>query len=92
MKQTIKRPLITEKNTYHNASGVYVFEVDLSANKTDVKAAVEKNFKVKVDSIRTSVGRGRSKMTKFGPGKVVHWKKAYVKLLEGEKIALFEGV
>jgi large subunit ribosomal protein L23 len=92
MKQIIKTPLITEKNTYHNAAGVYVFEVDLKASKTDIKAAVEKNFKVKVDGVRTSICRGHSKYTKFGLTKVPYWKKAYVKLVEGEKIALFEGV
>jgi large subunit ribosomal protein L23 len=92
MKQVIKTPLITEKNTYHNAAGVYVFEVDMKSTKTEVKAAVEKNFKVKVDSVRTSVCRGHSKNTKFGATKIPYWKKAYVKLVEGEKIALFEGV
>lgn len=92
MKQIIKKPLITEKNTYHNAAGVYVFEVEVSSSKPEIKQAVEKNFKVKVDSIRTSVGRGRAKMTKFGAGKVPYAKKAYVKLVEGQKIALFEGV
>lgn len=92
MRQVIKAPLITEKNTYHNAAGVYVFEVDLKSTKTDIKAAVEKNFKVKVDNVRTSVCRGHSKQTKFGLTKVAYWKKAYVKLVEGEKIALFEGV
>ncbi len=92
MKQVIKAPLITEKNTYHNAAGVYVFEVDLKASKTEIKSAVEKNFKVKVASVRTSVCRGHSKQTKFGLTKVPYWKKAFVKLNEGEKIALFEGV
>lgn len=92
MKQIIKAPLITEKNTYHNAAGIYVFEVDLKASKTEIKAAVEKNFKVKVNSVRTSVCRGHSKQTKFGLTKVPYWKKAFVKLNEGEKIALFEGV
>ncbi|XGC80092.1 50S ribosomal protein L23 [Bdellovibrio bacteriovorus] len=92
MKQVIKAPLITEKNTYHNAAGVYVFEVDLKSTKTDIKTAVEKNFKVKVENVRTSVCRGHSKYTKFGLTKVPYWKKAYVKLVEGEKIALFEGV
>lgn len=91
MKSLIKKPLITEKNTYHNAVGVYVFEVDLSATKPDIKQAVERFFKVKVDTVRTSSCRGRGKVTKFGAGKVPHWKKAYVKLVEGEKIALFEG-
>lgn len=91
MQYVIKRPLITEKNTIHNAAGVYVFEVDLKADKDMVKAAIEKNFKVKVDSVRTSVCRGRAKMNKFGRGAVPRWKKALVKLAAGEKIALFEG-
>lgn len=92
MKQVIKRPLVTEKNTYHSAVGVYVFEVSLDSSKPEIQSAVERNFKVKVDSVRTSVCRGASKMTKFGAGKVPYWKKAYVKLAAGEKIALFEGV
>lgn len=92
MKLTIKKPLITEKNTLHNAAGVYVFEVAIDSNKTEIKAEVEKNFKVKVDSINTSIGRGRPKATKFGMGRTPRWKKAYVKLAAGEKIALFEGV
>lgn len=92
MKNIIKAPLITEKNTYHNAAGVYVFEVEMKSSKTDIRTAVEKNFKVKVDSVRTSVCRGHSKNSKFGATKVAYWKKAYVKLTPGEKIALFEGV
>jgi large subunit ribosomal protein L23 len=92
MKNIIKRTLITEKNTIHNAEGVYVFEVSLDSSKPDIRTAVEKNFKVKVDSVRTSVCRGRGKTTKYGRGKAPYWKKAYVKLAAGEKIALFEGV
>lgn len=91
MKQLIKKPLVTEKNTYHNAAGVYVFEVSLDASKPEIKAAVEKQFKVKVDAINTNRCRSRAKVTKFGVGRVPHWKKAYVKLKPGEKIALFEG-
>lgn len=92
MKNVIKAPLITEKNTYHNAAGVYVFEVDMKASKTEIKSAVENNFKVKVDTVRTAVCRGRTKYTKFGLTKTPYWKKAFIKLAEGEKIALFEGV
>jgi len=91
MKYVIKRPLITEKNTIHNAAGVYVFEVNMDSEKDEIKAAVEKNFKVKVDSVRTAICRGRSKNNKFGRGAVPKWKKALVKLSAGEKIALFEG-
>jgi large subunit ribosomal protein L23 len=91
MKTVIKRPLVTEKNTYHNAAGIYVFEVALDTDKTEIRSAVEKYFKVKVQSVKTSVCRGHAKQTKFGMGKIPHWKKAYVKLKAGEKIALFEG-
>lgn len=91
MQNVIKKPLITEKNTLHNAAGVYVFEVDMKADKDVIKTAVEKKFKVKVDSIRTAICRGRSKTNKFGRGAVPRWKKALVKLAPGEKIALFEG-
>jgi len=91
MKQIIKKPIVTEKNTIHNAAGVYVFEVDMEATKKTILAAVETNFKVKVDGIRTSICRGRGKATKHGLTKAPKWKKAYVKLAEGEKIALFEG-
>ena len=88
----IKTPLITEKNTFHNAAGIYVFKVDLKASKTDIRQAVEKKFKVKVAGVRTAVCRGHSKQTKFGMTKVAHWKKAFIQLVPGEKIALFEGV
>lgn len=91
MKRVIKAPLVTEKNTYHSAAGVYVFEVDKTASKTEIRAAIEKNFGVKVDSVRTANCRGHNKMTKFGPTKTPYWKKAFVKLKAGEKIALFEG-
>lgn len=89
--QIIKRPLITEKNTYHSTVGTYVFEVDQRATKVDVKKAIEKAFRVKVDSVRTGICRGRGKRNRFVTGKVPHWKKAFVKLQAGEKISLFEG-
>lgn len=92
MRQIVRKPLITEKNTIHNAAGVYVFEVHFDSSKPEIKTAVEKSFNVKVESVRTAVCRGRAKYTKFGVTKAAHWKKAYVKLAAGEKIALFEGV
>lgn len=92
MKFVVKRPLITEKNTYQNAMGIYVFEVDQKSTKTDIKQSVEKMFKVKVASVNTIRTRGQIKMTKYGAGKVAKSKKAFVKLVAGEKIALFDGV
>jgi large subunit ribosomal protein L23 len=91
MHNLIKRPLITEKNSLMAEAGVYVFEVDKKATKDEIKKAVEKNFRVKVASVRTAVCRGRAKRTKLGVGRIQYWKKALVRLNPGEKISLFEG-
>lgn len=91
MKHIIRSPLITEKNTNLSESGVYVFEVDKSATKPQIKKAVELGFSVKVESVRTSICRGDMKYTKFGLSKIRRWKKAYIKLAKGQKLALFEG-
>lgn len=92
MKTQLISPLVTEKNTIHNAAGVYVFEVGMKATKSQIKTEVEKNFSVKVAAVRTTVCRGRAKTTKYGRTQVPYWKKAFVQLKEGEKIALFDGV
>lgn len=87
----IKKPLVTEKNSQMAADGTYVFEVTREATKVEIKKAIEKYFRVKVDLVRTSICRGRSKKTKVGQSVVPYWKKAMVKLKPGEKISLFEG-
>ncbi|MES2965808.1 MAG: 50S ribosomal protein L23 [Bdellovibrionota bacterium] len=92
MYEIIKKPLVSEKNAGHaEDSNTYAFEVTLDASKTDIKKAIEKAFSVKVEDVRTMICRGRyfRKQMKLGPPK--HWKKALVKLKQGEKIALFEG-
>ena len=91
MKQIIRSPLITEKNTALSESGVYVFEVLIESTKPEIKKAVEAGFSVKVKGIRTVNCRGDMKYTKFGLSKVQKWKKAYIQLAAGQKIALFEG-
>jgi large subunit ribosomal protein L23 len=92
VKNIILHPLITEKNTYRQSDGVYVFECATDASKDDIKKAVESFFKVNVSKVNTSVTRSRAKRTKFGVGKVSYAKKAFVKLRAGQKIAVFEGV
>lgn len=92
MKNIILHPLITEKNTYRQADGVYVFECSPDADKNEIRKAVETFFKVNVSKINTSVTRHRAKKTRFGLGKVSYAKKAFVKLRAGQKIAVFEGV
>lgn len=92
MYEIIKKPLISEKNASHAEDiNTYAFEVSMDATKLEIKDAVEKAFRVKVADVRTMVCRGRyfRKQAKLGPPK--HWKKALVKLKQGEKIALFEG-
>ena len=91
MQFVIKRPLVTEKNSTLAEKGVYVFEVEKKATKSEIKTAVEKFFHVKVASVNTAICRGRGKRTKFGVGKPETWKKALVRLNKGEKIGLFEG-
>lgn len=91
MNQIIKRPLVTEKNSILAETGVYSFEVDRRASKTDVKAAVEKFFQVKVKSVNTLQCRGKVKRNRFGVSQPKYWKKAMVRLMPGEKISIFEG-
>ncbi len=87
----IKKPLLTEKSSSYNDFNTYVFEVNRTASKTDIREAVEKAFEVKVKDVRTLVYRTRwlKKQSRFGPPK--YKKKAFVKLADGQKISIFEG-
>lgn len=88
----IKKPLVTEKsNRQKETHNHYVFEVDRKANKIEIKKAVEQLFKVKVD--RVSVSRVHGKVKRLGKnlGKRPDWKKAVVRLREGDRIDFFEG-
>jgi large subunit ribosomal protein L23 len=83
----IRRPLITEKGmTVKETQNTLVFEVAEKATKTEVKQAVETLFKIKVENVRTAIIEGkerrRGKFTGYRPD----WKKAYVRLKEGEKM------
>lgn len=72
----------------------YVFKVAKTATKTEIKDAIEKRFNVKVDSVNTLINRGKMKRVRMGmvPGKKSNWKKAYITLKAGQKIAEIEGV
>ena len=83
----IKRPLRTEKSVADGeATNSYHFEVDLRANKIQIKSAVEKYFKVKVQDVRTIVRKGKTKRVRFKLGRTKDWKKAVIKLKEGSTI------
>ncbi len=90
----IKRPVITEKSTWLKEKNREVcFEVDPHANKIEIKQAVEQLFKVKVERVRVINKRGKERRVGRNVGRTKNWKKAYVKLKEGEKmIEYFEAV
>jgi large subunit ribosomal protein L23 len=86
----IRRPLITEKTTVMRDDGrTLVFEVLRDANKIDIKRAVEQLLGSKVESVRTALSHGKMKRQGKYVGRRSDWKKAYVKLREGEKLPEF---
>ncbi len=93
--QVLKRPLITEKATKMNAVRQYAFEVDINANKIEIRKAVETQFAVEVTSVRTVRVRPKRKLqfTRRGRfvGKTAARKKAYVTLQAGQTIDIVTG-
>jgi large subunit ribosomal protein L23 len=85
--EVIKRPIITEKGLdQKEEKSILCFEIDVHANKRDVKNAVEKLFKVKVDSVKTLSFFGKERRRGRYSGFKPDWKKAYVRLKAGEKM------
>jgi len=90
--QILKKPLVTEKSTQLLADGNWVcFRVDSRANKIQVKQAVEKIFNVTVLQVNTMVVSGKNRRFGQNVGRTKPWKKAMLRLKEGDKIDLFEG-
>lgn len=94
LHDVIIRPLImTEKGeTLKEEQNKVLFEVAMKANKPEIKAAVEKLFKVDVIDVNTLVVRGKVNRLGRRMGKRPNWKKAVVTLREGDTIEFFEGV
>ena len=90
----IKRPVITEQSMEGVADKKYVFMVDINANKTEIKAAVEAIFGVKVAKVNTLIVGGKVKRTGAYPaGKRADYKKAVITLTADSKtIEFFEGM
>ena len=88
--QVVRTIQLSEKATLlSELNNVYVFKVDRGANKLEVKEAIEKIFGKKVESVRTCNYQGKKKRERRADfGRKPHWKKAYVKLKEGESIDL----
>jgi len=89
----IRRPLVTEKGVEKKDNEqTLCFEVAPEANKTQVKQAVEKLFKVKVAEVRTSNFEGKLRRRGRFAGYRPDWKKAYVRLKKGEKTPDFAEI
>jgi large subunit ribosomal protein L23 len=90
LTDVIRRPLVTEKTTLiRETHRTVVFEVASGATKVDIKRAVEKLLGTKVEGVRTAISHGKMKRQGRFVGQRSDWKKAYVKLREGEKIPEF---
>ncbi|MDA8344715.1 MAG: 50S ribosomal protein L23 [Thermaerobacter sp.] len=90
--EVLVRPIITEKSNEQMALGKYTFRVALTANKPEIKRAVEEIFKVNVLSVHTMRMRGKLRRQGVTKGFRADWKKAIVQLKPGQSIQLFEGV
>jgi large subunit ribosomal protein L23 len=98
MEEVIRRPLITEKNTWLMDKGQYSFEVHPDANKLQIRAAVEGTFSVTVKAVNTLnvKPKKKSRYVRRGGGRIHGatrgWKKAIVTLHPGQHIDLFEQI
>jgi len=89
----IEGPLVTEKSqTHKDEARTLCFRVRPSATKTDIKNAVQGIFKVKVETVRTANFPGKMRRRGKFTGYRADWKKAYVKLKEGEKMVEYAQV
>ena len=91
--QVIIRPVISEKSyNLIETENQYTFQVDRRANKNQIKRAIEEAFDVKVHKVNTVNVKSKPKRQGLSRGRTASWKKAVVRLAEGERIELFEGV
>jgi len=90
----IKYPILSEKTSSQQENGnQYVFSVDLNANKFEIKRAIEALKKnIEVEEVRTQVIRGKVKKVGASYGKRPNWKKAVVRLKQGQSLDLLESV
>lgn len=82
----LRAPHISEKTARLQESNQYVFEVASDATKADVKTAVEQLFSVKVEQVNVVNVKGKTKAFRFRSGRRGDWRKAYVRLADGQTI------
>ena len=88
----IRKPVVTEKATMASENNAVVFEVDIKANKPQIKEAVESLFNVKVKAVNTTITKGKVKVFRGRKGRRKDVKKAYVTLEEGNMIDVTTGL
>lgn len=91
-EQILIEPILSEKSNRMREEGKYVFKVDPSASKIQIKEAVRRLFNVHPISCTVMVVGGKPKRVRYKSGYTSSWKKAIIRLPKDEKIALFEGV
>ncbi len=92
LRDIIVRPVISEKAYALMSEGKYTFRVSLTANKVQIRQAIEKIFNVKVEKVATIRVLGKTKRMGRTQGKRPDYKKAIVTLKAGETIEFFEGL
>ena len=90
-RDVLLAPVVSEKSYALLDQNKYTFKVAPSANKTEIKIAVEKVFGVKVTSVNTLNQAGKTRRTRFGLGKRADYKRAIVTVAEGQRIDIFSG-
>jgi large subunit ribosomal protein L23 len=90
-RQVVRHPIISEKSYALIAENKYTFRVHPEAHKTQIRAAVEEIFNVRVVDVRTMKQKPKPKRRGWTAGRTRRWKKAVVELAPGERIELFEG-
>lgn len=90
--RAVIRPVVTEKSSEQYARlREYTFEADPKASKHEIREAIERLFDVKVTSVRTMVQPSKRRTRGRSQGRRPKWKKALVRLAEGDTIEIFEG-
>ncbi len=92
-REVVIRPVVTERTTeLGEEQNAYTFVVTKDANKIEIRQAVERLFSVKVASVNTLNYRGKWRRVGRSLGRRPGYKKAIVKLAEGERIDVYEGI
>ncbi len=90
-RDIVIRPIVSEKSYAGLEGNTYTFLVSPSANKTEIKEAIQQIWNVRVEDVRTMNRKGKVKRTRVGTGKRPDQKRAVVKLASGDSIEIFEA-